>query len=167
MQSEPEPDSAERDRDLGFGAVVADATHQRLLNRDGSFNVRRTGLAWRHVVSLYYSLLSLTWPRFILLTSAAYLGINAEIPRASVVANGHYVGPGYGQPTAEMAEAVNLMAREEGILLDPVYSGKGMAGLIGEIRKGTFTKKDSIVFLHTGGSASLFAYEALFSEKAA
>lgn len=66
-----------------------------------------------------------------------------------------------------MAEAVNLMAREEGILLDPVYTGKGMAGLIGEIRKGIFTKKDNIVLLHTGGSAALFAYETLNSETAA
>ena len=91
MQSEspPDADGAERDRDLGFGTVVADATHQRLLNRDGSFNVRRTGLAWRHVVSLYYSLLSLTWPRFILLTSVAYLGINAAFAVAYLL-----VGPG-------------------------------------------------------------------------
>ena len=56
---------------------------------------------------------------------------------------------------------------DSGILLDPVYSGKGMAGLIGEIRKGTFSKDENIVFVHTGGSAALFAYEELFSNKAA
>ena len=61
---------------------------------------------------------------------------------------------------------MNLLARTEGILLDPVYSGKGMAGLIGEIRKGTFTKDENIVFVHTGGSAALFAYEALFNNDA-
>ena len=66
-----------------------------------------------------------------------------------------------------MVEAVSLLARTAGILLDPVYSGKGMAGLIGEIRKGTFSKDENIVFVHTGGSAALFAYEALFSNKAA
>ncbi len=66
-----------------------------------------------------------------------------------------------------MVEAVNLLARTEGILLDPVYSGKAMAGLIGEIRKGTFSKHENIVFVHTGGSAALFAYEALFSKEAA
>ncbi len=99
--------------------------------------------------------------------TAAYVGMKAEIPRESVVANGDYVGPGYGQPTPEMVEAVNLLARTEGILLDPVYSGKGMAGLIGEIRKGTFSEDDNIVFVHTGGTPALFAYEALFSEKAA
>ena len=99
--------------------------------------------------------------------TAAYVGIKGEISRASVVANSDYVGPGYGQPTPEMVEAVNLLARTEGILLDPVYSGKGMAGLIGEIRKGTFSKDENIVFVHTGGSAALFAYEALFSNQAA
>jgi len=99
--------------------------------------------------------------------TAAYVGMKGEISRESVVANSDYVGPGYGQPTPEMVEAVNLLARTEGILLDPVYSGKAMAGLIGEIRKGTFSKDDNIVFVHTGGTPALFAYEALFSEKAA
>lgn len=95
--------------------------------------------------------------------TAEYVGIMGEIPREKVIANGDYVGPGYGQPTPEMVAAVNLLARTEGILLDPVYSGKGMAGLIGEIRKGTFSKHDNILFVHTGGTAALFAYEALFS----
>jgi len=99
--------------------------------------------------------------------TAAYVGMKGEISRESVVANSDYVGPGYGQPTPEMVEAVNLLARTEGILLDPVYSGKAMAGLIGEIRKGTFSKDENIVFVHTGGSAALFAYEALFNNKAA
>ena len=96
--------------------------------------------------------------------TAAYVGMKGEISRESVVANSDYVGPGYGQPTPEMVEAVNLLARTEGILLDPVYSGKAMAGLIGEIRKGTFSKDNNIVFVHTGGTVALFAYEALFSE---
>ena len=96
--------------------------------------------------------------------TATYVGMKGEISRESVVANSDYVGPGYGQPTPEMVEAVNLLARTEGILLDPVYSGKAMAGLIGEIRKGTFSKDDNIVFVHTGGTVALFAYEALFSE---
>lgn len=66
----------ERDLDLGFGAVVADGSRQRLLNRDGSFNVVRRGLAWRHILSLYYTLLNLTWPRFVAAIVAAYLGVN-------------------------------------------------------------------------------------------
>ena len=57
-----------------------------------------------------------------------------------------------------MIEAVRLVARCEGILLDPVYNGKAMAGLIAQIRRGEFRPNDPIVFLHTGGSAGLFAY---------
>lgn len=86
------------------------------------------------------------------------LGHRGEVPRERVAANCDYVGDGYGVPTAGMVEAVNLVARTEGILLDPVYSGKGMAGLIDLIRKGHFEKDDNVVFLHTGGSISLFGY---------
>jgi 1-aminocyclopropane-1-carboxylate deaminase/D-cysteine desulfhydrase-like pyridoxal-dependent ACC family enzyme len=69
-----------------------------------------------------------------------------------------YVGPGYGLPTPDMGEAVRLAARLEGILLDPVYTGKAMAGLIALIRAGRFDRDTDIVFLHTGGSFGLFAY---------
>ena len=74
-----------------------------------------------------------------------------------------YIGPGYGRPTPEMVEAVTLTARHEGILLDPVYTGKGMAGLIGLVRAGYFGPDDNVVFVHTGGSAALFAYEDEFA----
>ena len=70
--------------------------------------------------------------------TAEYVGTKGGVARESVVADGGYVGPGYGQPTKETVEAVNLAARKEGILLDPVYSGKGMAGLIGLVRGGFF-----------------------------
>ncbi|MCB1716119.1 MAG: D-cysteine desulfhydrase [Candidatus Competibacteraceae bacterium] len=96
--------------------------------------------------------------------TAEYVGLKTGIARDRVVANADYVGGGYGVPTPEMAEAVALTARTEGILLDPVYSGKGMAGLIGLIRSGFFGKNDNVVFLHTGGSAALFAYPNLFSQ---
>ncbi len=91
--------------------------------------------------------------------TAEYVGIKSGLARGSVVADGDYVGAGYGQPTAGTIEAIELAARHEGLLLDPVYSGKGMAGLIGLIRQGKFTKDQNIVFLHTGGSAALFAYQ--------
>lgn len=95
--------------------------------------------------------------------TAEYVGTKGGVARESVVADGGYVGPGYGQPTKEMVEAVNLAARKEGILLDPVYSGKGMTGLIGLVREGgVFSKDHNVVFLHTGGSAALFAYQDLF-----
>ena len=94
--------------------------------------------------------------------TADYLGIQGGIARERVIADDGYVGPGYGQATPEMVEAVKLMALNEGILLDPVYSGKGMAGLIDLVRRGVFTEQDNVVFLHTGGAAALFAYQDLF-----
>jgi L-cysteate sulfo-lyase len=82
--------------------------------------------------------------------------------REHVVANCDYVGQGYGIPTEGMVEALKLVARTEGILLDPVYSGKGMAGLIDLIKKGEMREHENIVFLHTGGSVGLFGYPTAF-----
>ena len=90
------------------------------------------------------------------------LGLPGELPRETVVANCDYVGAGYGIPTAGMQEADELLARTEGLLLDPVYSGKGMAGLIDLVRKGHFKSTDNVVFLHTGGSVALFGYRQVF-----
>jgi len=90
------------------------------------------------------------------------LGLRGQLPRETVAANCDYVGDGYGVPTPGMVEAVTLLAKTEGLLLDPVYSGKGMAGLIDLVRKGHFEKRDNVVFLHTGGSAALFGYPAAF-----
>lgn len=92
--------------------------------------------------------------------TAKHLGIASQIPRDAVVCFGEYVGPGYSLPTPEMAEAVRMLARTEGILLDPVYTGKTMAGLIDLVRKGYFRKEENILFLHTGGSPALYVYMA-------
>ena len=97
--------------------------------------------------------------------TAAHLGIARELPRDAVQANCDYVGDGYGLPTDGMIEAVTLLARLEGILLDPVYSGKGMAGLIDLVRGGFFSPDDNVVFLHTGGSAALFGYRNVILER--
>ncbi len=86
--------------------------------------------------------------------------------REHVFADDGYVGPGYGLPTPGMVDALTLVARTEGILLDPVYSGKAMAGMIDAIRKGTFSEQEDIVFLHTGGSTALFGYKHLFLKPA-
>ncbi|MFA5487829.1 MAG: D-cysteine desulfhydrase [Candidimonas sp.] len=92
-----------------------------------------------------------------------YMGLpSSSVDRADVVADSDFVGPGYGRPTDSMLEAVELLARQEGILLDPVYSGKGMAGLIALIRQGYFKKDDNVVFIHTGGAVGLFGYRHLF-----
>ena len=86
------------------------------------------------------------------------------LDRSEVVAYDDYVGSGYGEPTDGMIEATNLLAKKEAILLDPVYSGKGFAGLIGLIRQKKFTKEDNILFIHTGGAVSLSAYEWAFKK---
>jgi L-cysteate sulfo-lyase len=95
--------------------------------------------------------------------TADHLGVKGGIDRSRVVAYSDYVGEGYGVPTPAMVEAVALTARCEGILLDPVYSGKGMAGLIDLVRKGFFRRDENVVFLHTGGATALFAYSNLFT----
>lgn len=94
--------------------------------------------------------------------TAAMLNTELTIDRRQIVANSDYVGPGYGLPTDGMREAVKLAAKLDGILFDPVYSGKGLAGLIDLIQKGHFADCKNIVFLHTGGSASLFGYPDIF-----
>ncbi len=91
--------------------------------------------------------------------TAEHVGINFKIGRDAVTCFGDYVGPGYSLPTPEMAQAVTLLARTEGILLDPVYTGKTMAGLIDLIRQGYFKRDSSILFLHTGGSPALYVYQ--------
>lgn len=99
--------------------------------------------------------------------TADYVGVRGGIARSAVVANCDYVGPGYGQPTPGMTEAVLMLARLEGVLLDPVYSGKAMAGLIDLIRKGEIGKSERVVFLHTGGQAGLFGYREVLENAAA
>jgi len=94
---------------------------------------------------------------------AAHVGIAGGLDRGRIMANGDYVGAGYGIPTEGTIEAIRLAALHEGLLLDPVYTGKAMAGLIDLCRRGFFTKDQNIVFLHTGGAAALFAYEADFA----
>jgi L-cysteate sulfo-lyase len=96
--------------------------------------------------------------------TAEFVGVRGGIDRASVVANCDYVGPGYGQPTPGMTEAVLMLARLEGVLLDPVYSGKGMAGLIDLIRKGEIGRNENVVFLHTGGAVGLYGYTGVFEQ---
>jgi L-cysteate sulfo-lyase len=93
----------------------------------------------------------------------AHLGMKGAAPRDNIEANDNYFGEAYGIPTAAMKEAVGLLAETEGVLLDPVYSGKAMAGLIDLVRQGTFGKDENIVFVHTGGQAGLFAYEPAFA----
>ncbi|CAM3615358.1 D-cysteine desulfhydrase [Bordetella sputigena] len=92
-----------------------------------------------------------------------YMGLPTDsVRREDVLVDAGHVGAGYGVPTEGMIEAVRLTAELEGILLDPVYSGKGMAGLIAQIRAGKYSDDQNLVFVHTGGSAALFAYRSTF-----
>jgi D-cysteine desulfhydrase len=84
-----------------------------------------------------------------------------ELPSDAVVVYDEYVGPGYSLPTEGMEEAVTLFARLEGILLDPVYTGKAAAGLIDLVRQGKFREGSNVLFLHTGGAPSLYHYQPI------
>lgn len=94
--------------------------------------------------------------------TADKLGLRVGVPREKIVCFDGYVGPGYSIPTDAMKEAVELFARTEGILLDPVYSGKAAAGMIDLVRQGHFSSGSNVVFLHTGGSPALYAYSDTF-----
>jgi 1-aminocyclopropane-1-carboxylate deaminase/D-cysteine desulfhydrase-like pyridoxal-dependent ACC family enzyme len=95
-----------------------------------------------------------------------FLGLDVTFREEDVDNTDAYVGEAYGKPTAAGIEAIKLLARTEAILLDPVYSSKGMSGLIDHIRRGWLGKDDTVVFVHTGGNPALFAYnEALVAER--
>lgn len=94
--------------------------------------------------------------------TADRVGVSQGISRDAVRCFDDYVGPGYSRPTEGMVEAVQLLASTEAILLDPVYSGKTMAGCIDLVRKGYFEGCENILFLHTGGSPALYAYLETF-----
>jgi len=98
--------------------------------------------------------------------TAEKLGCPGVVERADVVADCDYVGSGYGVPRADTLEAIRMFAELEAILLDPVYTGKAAAGLIDYCRQGRFKKGEKLVFLHTGGAAALFGYDAILKEPA-
>ncbi len=95
------------------------------------------------------------------------LGLDLAVPREAVRSVGGYWQPKYSLPNARMVEAVQLLARTEAILLDPVYTGKVMAGLIGLVRAGRWRRGQRVLFLHTGGLPSLFGSEAALLGRAA
>ncbi|MDP6830478.1 MAG: D-cysteine desulfhydrase [Alphaproteobacteria bacterium] len=86
-------------------------------------------------------------------------------PRDALQVISGYAGSAYGMPTEQMRSAVRMAARLEGLILDPVYTGKAMAGLIDLVRQGRFSETETIVFLHTGGMPGLFAYNEYFRDE--
>jgi len=95
--------------------------------------------------------------------AARRLEIDCYIKPEEVINDNNYIGKAYGIPTPECIQAIKLLARTEGIFSDPVYVGKGLAGLIDHIKKGKLNKNDSVIFLHTGGAPLLFCYSDIFN----
>ena len=95
--------------------------------------------------------------------AAMRLGVNLSVNPSEIINMGEYVGEGYGKLTPEAVEAIKLVARTEGILLDPVYSGKAMAALIDRIHRKAIESDETVLFLHTGGFPALFAYNKEFN----
>jgi L-cysteate sulfo-lyase len=89
--------------------------------------------------------------------TAALLGLPVTVSPEDVDATYDYIGPGYGIPTPEGLDAILLFARREGLILDPVYTGKAAAGMLDQIRRGLVPRGATVVFVHTGGQPALFA----------
>ena len=94
--------------------------------------------------------------------TAQKLGVDIRLDPEDAVVYPDYVGAGYAIATKEGVEAIKLLARTEGLFLDPVYTSKAMAGLIDLVGKGVLTKEQNVLFLHTGGSPGLFVDEGVF-----
>ena len=92
--------------------------------------------------------------------AARLLGLPADLIPEQVSVDGGYVGSGYGRATPDGMEALALLARLEGVLLDPAYTAKAMAALVADARAGRYRGDQAVVFVHTGGTPALFAYAA-------
>ena len=90
--------------------------------------------------------------------TAEFLGVQGGFSGSDVDSRSDYLGGGYGVVGDPERQAITLTARHEGILLDPVYSGRAMGGLIEMISRGQFTRDETVLFWHTGGTPALFAY---------
>jgi L-cysteate sulfo-lyase len=99
--------------------------------------------------------------------AAALLGAMGSWEDERVEVAAGYAGPAYGVPDAGTLHAIGLAARLEALALDPVYTGKGMAGLIGLVRTGRLSQRDVVIWLHTGGAPGMFAYPGAMRDAAA
>jgi 1-aminocyclopropane-1-carboxylate deaminase/D-cysteine desulfhydrase-like pyridoxal-dependent ACC family enzyme len=97
--------------------------------------------------------------------TAALLGLPHRLTAADIDIRDDYMGPRYGVVTDGGREAMDMLAQTEGILLDPIYTAKAMAGLIDDARQGRLGPKDQAVFIHTGGTPAVFAYRDELMEK--
>jgi len=90
------------------------------------------------------------------------LGYDLRVTEDDIVNDAGFVGAGYGIPTEAAVEATRLFARTEGVILDPIYTGKAAAGMISDIRAGRYGKDDTLVFVHTGGTPAIFTWSSLW-----
>ncbi len=90
------------------------------------------------------------------------LGTNIELQKGDIHVIEGYAGDGYGFPTRKSNDALRLIARKEGLIIDPVYTSKTLAFVIDSVKKGDFSKDMNVCFVHTGGVPALFAYKELF-----
>lgn len=93
------------------------------------------------------------------------IGCDIRIADSEIICDDSQLAPGYGQPNDDTVAAIKFMARSEGILLDPTYSGKTFAALLAMLRRGDFGVDQHVVFLHTGGAVSLFGYPELVADE--
>lgn len=98
--------------------------------------------------------------------TAVLLGLDVTVQPDEIDNDGRFVGPGYGIPTEEAVEATRLFARTEGVILDPIYTGKAAAGMIGQIREGRIGADAVVVFVHTGGTPAIFTWNELWIPRA-
>ena len=96
---------------------------------------------------------------------AEELGGVGKIGEADVTTRDDWMAPGYGHASSEVLGAIRMAARREGLLLDPVYSGKAFAGLVGLIQRGVFASGSKLLFIHTGGTPALFGYRSLLASE--
>lgn len=120
------------------------------------------GVSWRMVAvaPIVWPFSTHEWMAGIAGSAAKWIGVEERLAPGDFDVRLDHVGPSYGVFTREAREALELMARTEGIVLDPVYSAKCLAGLIHDVRAGKLTRDDTVVFVHTGGTPALFAYAA-------
>jgi D-cysteine desulfhydrase/L-cysteate sulfo-lyase len=96
-------------------------------------------------------------------STLAVLGLPPDITEADISNDDAFVGEGYGIPTDAAIEAVQLFARAEGIILDPIYTGKAASGMIAHIRDGRLRAGDTVIFVHTGGTPAIFTWGGLWA----
>jgi 1-aminocyclopropane-1-carboxylate deaminase/D-cysteine desulfhydrase-like pyridoxal-dependent ACC family enzyme len=92
------------------------------------------------------------------------IGCDISIADEDIICDDSQLAPGYGLPNDDTVAAIKHMARSEGVLLDPTYSGKTFALLLDLLRRGDFSADQHVVFLHTGGAVSLFGYPELVAD---